>query len=672
MMTESNRYPRAMFWFLAAQTLLLFIWSLVCLGDLVLHPFAADPWLLSPVARLIAGLVIAPASFVVGCLILRREKRNLVGLLMLSLGSTILASTIREGINNPAAQYIQRTLAVGGYLTPIVLLIFYFPNGRSFPPRHARLIDAYLLLLTIPWASGAFFGDPIDNPFYLPVANAVFEFMRSIWIVNLVVLLILMPYTIYTRYRHGGRQQRLQMKWFVATLFIFLCMLLLLLLIKSIAPGFIVPEVGNTLFYLALLAFPVVAIGNAILRHNLYNIDIVIRRTLVYSALTALVIGLYVLVVGTLSTVFQSSGSLVISLIATGVVAVCFHPLRERLQFLVDHYVYGERNNPYVVISRLNQRLEDVGTPGTLVPGIAETVAQALKLPFVSIAVKSGDEFKTDAVYGQPALRGMTTTLPLMYRQEMVGQMQIGQTAGDKPLDASQHQLLLNIARQVGIAVHAARLSADLQVSRQRIVTAREEERRRLRRDLHDGLGPTLATLTLQAEAAHDLVTANPDKSQSLLNEIIAGLQSALADIRRVVYALRPPALDDLGLISAINVQAAQYTTDRLAVQVDLPEQIPALPAAVEVAAYRIVQEALTNVVRHAQATTCVLSLAIKDMVHLEIHDDGQGIAETRRAGGGLNAMHERAAELGGTCSIQSAPGDGTHIYVTLPAHMEG
>ena len=672
MMTESNRYPRAMFWFLAAQTLLLFIWSLVCLGDLVLHPFAADPWLLSPVARLIAGLVIAPASFVVGCLILRREKRNLVGLLMLSLGSTILASTIREGINNPAAQYIQRTLAVGGYLTPIVLLIFYFPNGRSFPPRHARLIDAYLLLLTIPWAFGAFFGDPIDNPFYLPVANAVFEFMRSIWIVNLVVLLILMPYTIYTRYRHGGRQQRLQMKWFVATLFIFLCMLLLLLLIKSIAPGFIVPEVGNTLFYLALLAFPVVAIGNAILRHNLYNIDIVIRRTLVYSALTALVIGLYVLVVGTLSTVFQSSGSLVISLIATGVVAVCFHPLRERLQFLVDHYVYGERNNPYVVISRLNQRLEDVGTPGTLVPGIAETVAQALKLPFVSIAVKSGDEFKTDAVYGQPALRGMTTTLPLMYRQEMVGQMQIGQTAGDKPLDASQHQLLLNIARQVGIAVHAARLSADLQVSRQRIVTAREEERRRLRRDLHDGLGPTLATLTLQAEAAHDLVTANPDKSQSLLNEIIAGLQAALADIRRVVYALRPPALDDLGLISAINVQAAQYTTDRLAVQVDLPEQIPALPAAVEVAAYRIVQEALTNVVRHAQATTCVLSLAIKDMVHLEIHDDGQGIAETRRAGVGLNAMHERAAELGGTCSIQSAPGDGTHIYVTLPAHMEG
>ena len=232
--------------------------------------------------------------------------------------------------------------------------------------------------------------------------------------------------------------------------------------------------------------------------------------------------------------------------------------------------------------------------------------------------------------------------------------------------------MLENVARQAGSVVHAARLSADLQVSRQRIVTAREEERRRLRRDLHDGLGPTLATLTLQAEAARDLMTTDPDKSRALLDEIITGLQTALADIRRVVYALRPPALDDLGLISAINVQATQYTTDRLAVRVELPEQIPPLPAAVEVAAYRIVQEALTNVVRHAQAKTCVLRLAVKDTMQFEIHDDGQGIAEARRAGVGLNAMHERAAELGGTCRIQSAPGEGTHIYVTLPAHMEG
>ena len=318
------------------------------------------------------------------------------------------------------------------------------------------------------------------------------------------------------------------------------------------------------------------------------------------------------------------------------------------------------------LIDQLGKTLETTLSPDSALLHLVRTTAETLKLPYAAV---ESDEHE-QVSFGTP--RGEPVWFPLVYQAQVVGQLVVTARSPSEHLNDADRLVLENVARQAGSIVHAARLSADLQVSRQRIVTAREEERRRLRRDLHDGLGPTLATLTLQAEAAHDLVTANPDKSQSLLNEIIAGLQSALADIRRVVYALRPPALDDLGLISAINVQAAQYTTDRLAVQVDLPEQIPALPAAVEVAAYRIVQEALTNVVRHAQATTCVLSLAIKDMVHLEIHDDGQGIAETRRAGVGLNAMHERAAELGGTCSIQSAPGDGTHIYVTLPAHMEG
>jgi len=168
-----------------------------------------------------------------------------------------------------------------------------------------------------------------------------------------------------------------------------------------------------------------------------------------------------------------------------------------------------------------------------------------------------------------------------------------------------------------------------------------------VRRDLHDGLGPALATLTLQAEAAREWIKTNPEKSEALLDTIISGSQSALSEIRRIAYALRPPALDDLGLLSAIREQADQFANSSVQITVEAPESLPALPAAVEVAAYRIVQEALTNVTRHAQARTCRVAMAVNRHIELSIADDGIGIPTARRAGIGLNSIYERVDELG-------------------------
>lgn len=660
----------------------LFVWLSI---DYLFHPLEIGLSGSSPLGRAFYALLVAPVTVVVGILILRHSRGNVVGLLLIIWGIGASVGSARVSID--ISLYMTVLLLNGVRFVSLVLLVFYFPDGKAYPRWLNYIATPYMLLTLLIGlgsvvASPTFYfnplsgREPVTNPLFIPALEAPVGLVISFGSLFGVIILPMLFISPILRYRAADYQVRQQLKWMLfAAVIPFTQVLIFMVTTLGLAPTEAdnpTMQVVRSIYWFYLDLFPVVIVGNAILRHHLYDIDIIINRTLVYGALTALVVGIYVLVVGTMSAVFQSSDSFVISLSATGVVAVSFHSLRERLQYLVDHYIYGERNNPYAVLSNLSQRLETITAPGTLLPGIAETVAQAMKLPFVSIALKSGDEFKTDAVYGQPADRGQITTVPLMYGQETVGQMVIGQVVGDKPLDDSQHQLLMNIARQVGTAAHAARLSADLQVSRQRIVTAREEERRRLRRDLHDGLGPALATLTLQAEAARDLIATDPDKSKTLLGEIIAGLQTALADIRRVVYALRPPALDDLGLLSAINVQAAQFSNDRLAVRVELPEQIPPLPAAVEVAAYRIVQEALTNVVHHAQAKTCVLRLAIKDTVQFEIHDDGQGIAEARRAGVGLNAMHERAAELGGTCRIQSVSGEGTHIYVSLPARMEG
>jgi signal transduction histidine kinase len=217
------------------------------------------------------------------------------------------------------------------------------------------------------------------------------------------------------------------------------------------------------------------------------------------------------------------------------------------------------------------------------------------------------------------------------------------------------------------------RLTIDLQRSRERLVATREEERRRLRRDLHDGLGAQLAGLNVQAGTLRRLIPRDPAAADELVVELREELRAAIADIRRLVYDLRPPALDDLGLLAALHQLAERYGSEdeQPCVLVEAPEDLPHLPAAVEVAIYRITQEALTNVVRHAQAKNCIVRLAVKEDVALDIVDDGIGIPGERTAGVGLSSMYERAAELGGTCIVESIPQGGTRVLVRLPLSKE-
>jgi signal transduction histidine kinase len=229
--------------------------------------------------------------------------------------------------------------------------------------------------------------------------------------------------------------------------------------------------------------------------------------------------------------------------------------------------------------------------------------------------------------------------------------------------------LLASIAQQAGAAAQAVHLTANLRQSRQRIVVAREEERRRLRRDLHDGLGPQLATLALQIDAARNLIGQNPESAESLLRDLKRGTQDAIAEIRRVVHDLRPPALDQLGLVESLRHFAATMQTEALSITVTAPDKLPPLPAAVEVAAYRIAVEALTNVARHADAASCHVALALADgVLRLTVRDNGTGFSAESQPGVGWLSMRERAAELGGTLSIDTA--DGVTVEATLPLEI--
>jgi signal transduction histidine kinase len=294
-------------------------------------------------------------------------------------------------------------------------------------------------------------------------------------------------------------------------------------------------------------------------------------------------------------------------------------------------------------------------------------------LPYAAIALRQPDGLVLAAASGHAT--GDELRMPLAYQHDSVGELRLAPRGQREDFGPADLRLLDDLARQAGAAVYAVRLSGELQRSRERLVNAREEERRRLRRDLHDELAPTLAALALSAATARDRTTSDP-ATRALLDELYAGLRGAVGDIRRLVYELRPPALDELGLVAALRERAAQYTAadgNGLHVVVEAPEQVPPLPAAVEVAAYRVVQEALMNVVRHAQAHTCTVRLALADGLQIEVSDDGTGLPEVYRAGVGLRSMRERALELGGRCSIEPRPEGGTHVSVWLPvASTEG
>jgi signal transduction histidine kinase len=327
------------------------------------------------------------------------------------------------------------------------------------------------------------------------------------------------------------------------------------------------------------------------------------------------------------------------------------------------------------VLSRLGSRLEGTLAHDAVLPAVARTVQEALKLPYVAIELRREEGFETAAAAGDPVDRPLE--VPLVYGGEKVGRLILGPRTGDETFGPADRRLLEDLAHQIGVAAHtvrltdeALRLSTDLQRSRERLVTAREEERRRLRRDLHDGLGPQLAGLTMTAEAARDLVSDDPERAEELLNDLVERTQSAVSDVRHLVYALRPPALDALGLLGALRAHADHHNDGGVRVSVEAPKQLPPLPAAVEVAAYRIALEAINNAERHAAARTCIVRVALDEAaaaLRLEIVDDGRGIGEERGAGVGLSSMRERAAELGGWCTVEPLVSGGTRVRAHLP-----
>ena len=551
-----------------------------------------------------------------------------------------------------------------------IALLILFPNGRLVPSWTRWIVLASLPLIPVSLV--------IEDLFSATFSSTLI-WVGIVW--SFAVFYFALYAQIYRYRKTSSLPERQQTKWFVFGIALWLLFIMIstvpYIKIQSLLPGSPLPwwiSVGQLIWYSSTTIIPI-SLTIAVWRYRLYDIDIIINRTLVYGVLTASTMGIYVVFVGLLGNLFQGQSGSFIAFLTTGLVAVLFQPLRNRLQGMVNHMMYGERDNPISILSKLGKQMERTTSPHDALWGIVETIAQTLKLPYAAIEFEKNDRLNVIASFGQPLKE--TVRFPIIYQTENIGSLVVSPRFPNEPFSDIDNSLLENVAGQTGAVAQAARLTEDLLRSRQNLVTAREEERRRIRRDLHDGLGPTLASQGLKIAAVSQLLTIDPEKAQKILEELASQNETSVAAIRRLVYGLRPAALDELGLISAIRDYATEldqgaYKTV-LVVDIDTPnEDLPTLSAAIEVAAYRIATEALTNVSRHSRANKCIVSFKVtsklgRQTLHLEITDDGSGLVADRKTGVGLTSMRERAEEIGGSFRINSNPGQGTQVVAHLP-----
>jgi signal transduction histidine kinase len=614
----------------------------------------------------IASLVSAILSLSLSALLFRHRFENpavaVVSIYLLLYGIIMTGPLENWGLYWLGTMDFAITVQTLLMATPTLALLLLFPNGK-FIPSWTR----WVLVASLPWNGLALLAPVFP---YRTDDLAGLIVLAFFWI----AMLCLGIYAQIYRYRHvSTRDERQQSKWVLLGFALWIGYLLI-----STYPYFYVtslPEdttmpwwspLTELTWWLSLTIVPV-TLTIAITRSRLWNINIVINRALVYGALTFATMALYVLVVGALGSLLNVGNSTFIAFLTTGLVAVLFQPLRERLQRGVNRLMYGERDDPVAVLRQLGAQLENTGSPRDALISITETVSRTLKLPYV--AFELGQAGEVVAAYGLS--RGNNLRLPLTYQSKPTGHLVVAPRSPGESFSTSDLQLLENITHQAGAAAHAAKMDVDLRLSRQRLVTAREEERRRLRRDLHDGLGPNLASMTLKLEAAHNLLRKDSAKAEQLINELIKQTQGTIQDIRTLVYELRPPALDELGLVGAIQGFIEKQDSARPQIDLDLPEPLPPLPAAFEVAVYRIVLEGLTNVLRHADAQQARAHISVQnDRLVVEIDDDGNGLPEDMVAGVGLASMRERAEELGGEFEV--LPGrPGFHMRASLPLQKE-
>jgi signal transduction histidine kinase len=599
--------------------------------------------------------VAAAVPVVVGGLVVRRLPRSPIGWLLIAHGLFFFAGLAFDQPGTSRAGLITDQLLSGSWVFLFLFLAlaaYLLPDGRPlnrFWRWWMRIGLAGVLSFLIGAAGDASGFADSHGGAPLPLRwlpESLSGVLGVLGLLLVAALLIGSVVAVWRRLRRASGDERLQLLWLVWG-----ALTVPVTLLTGWVNYFLLRD--GPLFPAALGLVAVglpVAIGIAILRHRLFDIRLVLSRSVTYLLLTTAVVAVYGLAL--FATDRLAGNGTAGGLVAVAIVAVTVHPAYSFLRRRIERWVYGLRTDPGAAIRLLADRAE-AADPDGLLAAVTDAVASALRVTSVRVS---------DAPAGPDAFRA-----PMIHRGQVVGHLAIDVPPG-REFSPADLDLVRDLARYAAILVRSEQLHGDLRDSRRHIVAGREEERRRLRRDLHDGLGPTLAAVVLKLNASQS--RTDPDERNALLAETRDEVKDAIAEVRRLVDDLRPPAIDEVGLVGAIRQRASSLSAT-VAFEVTGPDGLPGLPAAVEVAAFRIASEAMTNVVRHSGATRCRVGVEVNGAFELTVTDNGRGFLQPAD-GVGWASMRERAAELGGSCTITSRPeSGGLVVRAVLPLSQE-
>jgi signal transduction histidine kinase len=649
--------------------------------------------------------IILPVGYaIIGALLASRKPRNPIGWIFLGIA-------IFTGIPGLASQYVFRNwhfhrLPAAGWVAwthdPLGWLVFppglatffflLFPDGHLRSHRWRWVARTAVVLVVVGFVflvlqrSIVLNGSPaMANP----IGSAATVNMQTglpglIWLVGLAVLLTSMVGTVL-RTRGSTGELRQQLRWlsFAAAL----TAIGLISLMVSFAAGLNPPNGAFDL--IIVLGFGVaipLSCGIAILKHGLYDLDVVISKALVYALLAAFFTGVYLAVVIGVGTVIGSRRNQALTVFAAATIAVAFNPVRERAKRFANRLVYGKRASPYEVLSEFSERMAGTYSVEDVLPRMAILLGEGTGAREASVWLRVGDELRPSATWGStdapltpipisdgrlPEIAGASKVMAVRHLDELLGALAVTKPPNE-PLTTAEDKLVNDLAAQAGLVLRNVRLTEELRAnleelraSRQRLVTAQDGERRRIERNIHDGAQQQLVALAVQTRLAENLTATDPEKGREILRRVQQGLQDALDDLRDLARGIYPPLLADQGLVAALSAQAGKSA---ITVTVEA-DHIERLPQDAEAAVYFCALEALQNVAKYAGATGATVRLRRADGDLLfEVADDGQGFDPASTGyGTGVQGMVDRLAALGGTLTIESAPGAGTTVIGRLP-----
>ena len=655
-------------------------------------------------------LIMAPIYATVGALIVLRASGNRVGWVILTVGLLLAVEDFSGDLAIFAATAAGRGLPgavwmdwlsswawVPAVVGALALLPMYFPDGRPPSRRWKPVIwlvsaTAGIGLIGFIFSPGAVTTGGSSAQFQNPVAIAALgpaaDAIHALYVLSLLVGVIAGAASLVVRYRRVNSDERHQIKWFAGAFALFAVMIAAYAVVSTVL-GLASDWLIASILCVGLTVIPL-AVAIAVLRYRLYDIDVVISRTLVYGSLAAFITAVYVGIVVGVGTLVGSGGqpNLVLSIVATAIVAVAFQPVRERLQRIANRLVYGKRATPYEVLSQFSERVAETYAADEALPRMARVLAEGTGAKQAQVWLRSGQLLRPAAAWPEangagameapvklvgedlPGLPGVQA-VPVRHQGELLGALSVSKRQGES-LTPIEQKLLDDLAHQAGLVLKNVGLTAellarldDLRASRQRLVAAQDDERRKLERNLHDGAQQHLVALKVKLGLAEAVAAKDPGRAKALVAELKDDTDEALETLRDLARGIYPPLLADQGLAAALAAQARKAT---LPVEVDAGG-VGRYPQDVEAAVYFCVLEALQNVQKYARATTATVRVhEVGGRLAFDVSDDGIGFDPARRSrGAGLQNMEDRLDALGGTVAVSSAPGEGTMVAGELP-----